>query len=74
MRRAVEEVKGALITSSVILMAGFAMFLFSGFTWNRDLGWLGAFLILVALLADLIFTPAILSYGGENEKQNRTTE
>jgi predicted RND superfamily exporter protein len=73
-RRAVEEVKGALITSSVILMAGFAMFLFSGFTWNRDLGWLGAFLILVALLADLIFTPAILSYGGENKKQNRTTE
>jgi uncharacterized protein len=59
---AIRGVKGALITSSIILTVGFMMFIFSGFTWNRDLGLLGAFLIVTALLADLIFTPAILSF------------
>jgi hypothetical protein len=61
-KNAVYGVKGALITSSIILTVGFLMFIFSGFTWNRDLGWLGAFLIVTALLSDLIFTPAILSF------------
>ena len=59
---AMKGVKGALITSSIILTVGFLMFIFSGFTWNRQLGWLGAFLIVTALLADLVFTPAILSF------------
>ena len=68
---AVEEVKGALISSSVILTAGFLIFLLSGFTWNRDLGWLGAFLIITALLADLVFTPAVLSFGAEAAKKRQ---
>lgn len=57
----VKAIKSALITTSVILTAGFMMFLFSAFTWNRELGMLGAILIVLALLADLILTPAILS-------------
>ncbi len=60
---AVKAVKGALFSSSFILAIGFLLFLMSGFTWNRDLGMLGAFLIIVALLADLLFTPAILAMG-----------
>ena len=59
---AVREVKGALISSSVMLTAGFAVFLLSAFTWNRELGMLGVVLILSALAADLVFTPAILSF------------
>ncbi|CAA0106622.1 Uncharacterised protein [BD1-7 clade bacterium] len=60
---AVDEVKGALIISSGILTCGFLVFLISGFSWNRDLGWLGAALIVIALFADLVFTPAVLSFG-----------
>lgn len=58
---AVKEVKGALLSSSLILTVGFLIFLYSGFVWNRQLGVLGAFLIITALLADLLFTPAVLS-------------
>lgn len=57
----VREIKGALMTTSAILISGFMVFFFSAFTWNRELGMLGAILILLALLADLILTPAILS-------------
>ncbi len=66
---AVSAVKGALFVSSFILTAGFLLFLLSGFTWNRDLGVLGAFLIIAALLADLLFTPAILAMGDQQDKQ-----
>ena len=68
---AVNGIKGALFTSSIILTIGFLTFLLSGFTWNRDLGWLGAFLIIAALFADLIFTPAVLSI--EYKKKNSST-
>lgn len=61
-RDAMHEIKGALIATSVILTAGFLVFLLSAFTWNRELGMLGAILIVLALLADLIFTPAILAF------------
>ena len=64
---AVKAVKGALFSSSFILTLGFLLFLLSGFTWNRDLGVLGAFLIVAALVADLLFTPAILAMG-KNKK------
>ncbi len=59
---AINGVKGALFISSVILTVGFMVFLLSGFSWNRDLGMLGAYLIVVALISDLIFTPAVLSF------------
>lgn len=57
----VYEVKTALVSTSVILTTGFAIFLLSAFKWNQELGILGALLIMIALLADLILTPAILS-------------
>lgn len=64
---AVKEVKGALFSSSVILIAGFLVFTLSGFSWNRDLGYLGAVLIAMALVADLIYTPAFLSLTGSKK-------
>jgi predicted RND superfamily exporter protein len=67
---AVKEVKGALLSSSLILTVGFLMFLYSGFVWNRQLGVLGAFLIVTALLADLLFTPAVLSLKKGKAKNN----
>ncbi|MCK5881008.1 MAG: MMPL family transporter [Sinobacterium sp.] len=65
---AVKAVKGALFSSSFILTIGFLLFLLSGFTWNRDLGILGAFLIVIALVSDLLFTPAILAIGSKEKE------
>lgn len=65
----VSAIKGALISTSTILTAGFAVFFFSAFTWNRELGMLGAILIVLALLADLILTPTILSIQGAREEK-----
>lgn len=63
---AIRAVKGALFSSSFILSIGFLLFLLSGFTWNRDLGVLSVFLIACALIADLLFTPAILAMGSKD--------
>ena len=63
----VRHIKGALFTSSLIMSLGFLVFLFSQFSWTRDMGWLGAVLILVALLADILFTPAVLSMGKDDK-------
>lgn len=65
-----KAIKGALISTSMILTAGFSVFFFSAFTWNRELGLLGAILIVLALLADLILTPTILSLQGAKNKQH----
>lgn len=59
----VKYVKGALLSSSLILFMGFMVFLLSNFTWSVQLGLLGGFLVVAALLADIIFTPAILALG-----------
>ena len=69
---AVQAVKGALFCSSGILSIGFLLFLLSGFTWNRDLGLLGAFLIVSALWADLLITPPILAMASDDQSDNRT--
>ncbi len=65
----IKAIKGALISTSTILTAGFFVFFFSAFTWNRELGMLGAILIVLALLADLILTPTILSLQGARRKK-----
>ncbi|NRA41688.1 MAG: MMPL family transporter [Pseudomonadales bacterium] len=69
---AVQAVKGALFCSSCILSIGFLLFLLSGFTWNRDLGLLGAFLIVSALWADLLITPPILAMASDDQADNCT--
>jgi hypothetical protein len=65
---AVDLVKGALFSSSLILFMGFMVFLLSSFTWSIQLGLLGGFLIVAALLADLLFTPAILALGANDSE------
>ena len=65
----VHHIKGALFTSSIIMSLGFMVFMFSQFSWTRDMGWLGAVLILVALFSDIIFTPAALSLGRNNRSK-----
>ena len=57
---AIKETAPALILSSVLLSSGFILFLFSGFTWNQELGILVSFIIVCALWADLYLTPACI--------------
>ncbi|MGE3670412.1 MAG: RND family transporter [Polyangiaceae bacterium] len=59
--RAMNGLGGALVTSSVVLGVGFLALTLSSFDMNRMLGLLGASLIGLALVCDLVFTPALLS-------------
>jgi len=51
----------AIISTSLILCFGFAILLFSQFPANRLFSKLSCVIIFLALFADLIFTPAVLS-------------
>jgi len=57
---ALSHTKPALILSSLVLTLGFLLFLFSGFTWNQELGLILSFIILSALIADLYLSPAFI--------------
>ncbi|MBX3722563.1 MAG: MMPL family transporter [Turneriella sp.] len=54
------ETGGALIMTSVILVVGFGILIFSGFLVNANMGLLSAIIIALALLADFVITPAVL--------------
>jgi len=51
---------GAIVITSVILVAGFLVIGYSAFPQNQQFGVLGAVIIFLALVADLLFTPACL--------------
>jgi predicted RND superfamily exporter protein len=57
---AIEHVGSALISTSVILVAGFSVLMLSGFKLNFVLGALSALTIAIALLVDFTFLPAVL--------------
>ena len=54
------ETGGALIMTSVILVVGFGILMFSGFLVNANMGLLSGIIIALALLADFVITPAVL--------------
>ena len=67
---AVRRTKGALITTTLALSVGFFALLWSDSDMNRTFGWLGTCVILIALVADLSVTPAVLARTGlRNKKQ-----
>ncbi|OED40109.1 hypothetical protein AB833_12525 [Chromatiales bacterium (ex Bugula neritina AB1)] len=55
-----ETVGVALVITSIALMAGFAVLYFSGFKVNSEMGLLSAVTIVIALIADFFFLPAVL--------------
>lgn len=69
-RYAFSTVGRALIFTTFTLAVGFGIFLFSSFTVNLTMGALTCLVIIVALIADFIFLPAILLafYKDETEK------
>ncbi len=51
-----------LLNSTVILTLGFLVLLFSSFSWNQMMGFLGASMIVSAFICDIVLTPAVLMY------------
>lgn len=59
-RHAFETVGGALVTTSVVLIAGFLVLARSSFRINWEMGTLSALTIALALAADLLFLPPLV--------------
>jgi predicted RND superfamily exporter protein len=66
-RQAVLHTGRAVTVTSVVLASGFLVNVLSSFPNMRIMGMLGAFVILAALLSDLLVLPALLArYGGKD--------
>lgn len=66
---AFSTVGSALIVTSVILSIGFAVLMLSPFRMNATLGALSAITIIVALIADFTFLPALLAILDKDPKE-----
>lgn len=67
MRDTFSVVGAAIVITSLALMAGFAVMTLSGFVINQHIGALTVFVVGFALLADLLFLPALLRAFKERE-------
>ncbi|MDO5510770.1 MAG: MMPL family transporter [Weeksellaceae bacterium] len=59
-KNSIDEVGSSMFYTSVVLFAGFAIFLFSGFMGIVALGGLVAFTLFIAMLSNLIVLPSLL--------------
>ncbi len=65
---AFSQVGQALIVTTLVLIAGFSILLFSNFKLNSDLGFLSSMTIGIALILDLLLLPALLiTLEGDNK-------
>ena len=58
----------SIIYTSLVLIAGFVIFCFSGFGGTKALGWLTSFTLVLATLTNLIFLPALLLSTNRDKK------
>ena len=58
--RALESTSYAMVITSLSLIAGFSLFLISDFQMTNDVGLLLMFVVLIALISDLLLFPALL--------------
>jgi predicted RND superfamily exporter protein len=59
-RYAFSTVGRAIVVTTIVLVAGFSVLMFSSFGFNSDMGKLTAITIVVALVLDLLLLPALL--------------
>jgi predicted RND superfamily exporter protein len=59
----------SIIYTSIVLIAGFVIFCFSGFGGTQALGWLTSLTLIVATIANLTLLPALLIAVGEKRKR-----
>lgn len=58
----------SIIYTSLVLIAGFVIFCFSGFGGTKALGWLTSLTLVTATLTNLVLLPALLiSFSGKNK-------
>lgn len=56
----------SILYTSMVLIAGFVIFCFSGFGGTQALGWLTSLTLLVATLTNLVLLPVLLLFNTEN--------
>jgi uncharacterized protein len=69
--RTLEETGGALLLSTVALVLGFSVLCVSHFPANRDFAWLLSLTLVFALVADLLFLPALLSLFDGDDRSDK---
>ncbi len=50
----------SILYTSLVLIAGFVIFCFSGFGGIQSLGWLTSLTLVIATVTNLVFLPALL--------------
>ncbi len=61
----------SIIYTSLVLIAGFIIFCFSGFGGTQALGWLTSLTLVMATFTNLLFLPALLiTIGGRVKSKN----
>ncbi|MFN5649316.1 MAG: MMPL family transporter, partial [Sphingobacteriales bacterium] len=58
----------SIIYTSLVLIAGFVIFMFSGFGGTKALGFLTSLTLLAATFTNLILLPVLLLSTGKNKK------
>lgn len=61
----IRETGISIVYTSLVLIAGFIIFVFSGFGSTQALGWLTSFTLLTATLTNLVFLPVLLILMGK---------
>jgi predicted RND superfamily exporter protein len=61
----IRETGISIVYTSLVLIAGFVIFVFSGFGSTQALGWLTSFTLLTATLTNLVFLPVLLLLMGK---------
>lgn len=62
----------SIIYTSLVLIAGFVIFCFSGFGGTKALGWLTSLTLVMATFTNLVFLPALLLSTGKKEKSSNS--
>jgi len=65
----IRETGISIVYTSLVLVAGFIIFVFSGFGSTQALGWLTSFTLLTATLTNLVLLPSLLLLMGKRVKK-----
>jgi predicted RND superfamily exporter protein len=63
----------SIIYTSLVLIAGFIIFCFSGFGGTQALGWLTSLTLILATVTNLVFLPTLLLSAVKSGKKNTST-
>ena len=70
----IRETGISIVYTSLVLIAGFVIFVFSGFGSTQALGWLTSFTLLTATITNLVLLPVLLLQISKRKKINANLE